>query len=185
MIFLSNQCREQNTALMREAIHTRYSLLPYYYTLFREAAVTGIPVMRPLWLEFPSDKETYDNGEAFLVGSSLLVHGIYEKVLLIFISVCVLQVLLFVPSLVFKENRSSFVAGQDQKSASVYLPAGASWFNLRNGVKFDGGVSHKLAVSEDSIPSFQRAGTIIPRKDRFRRSSTQMVNDPYTLVCLL
>ncbi|CAD5191540.1 unnamed protein product [Musa acuminata subsp. malaccensis] len=143
---------EQNTALMREAIHTRYSLLPYYYTLFREAAVTGIPVMRPLWLEFPSDKETYDNGEAFLVGSSLLVHGIYEK---------------------------------DQKSASVYLPSGASWFNLRNGVKFDGGVSHKLAVSEDSIPSFQRAGTIIPRKDRFRRSSTQMVNDPYTLVIAL
>ena len=67
---------------------------------------------------------------------------------------------------------------------SVYLPAGQSWYNLRNGVSYAGGVSHKLEVSEDSIPTFQRAGTIIPRKDRFRRSSTQMVNDPYTLVCL-
>ncbi|XP_074580003.1 putative glucan 1,3-alpha-glucosidase [Curcuma longa] len=143
---------EENTALMREAIHIRYSLLPYYYTLFREAATSGIPVMRPLWLEFPADKETYDNGEAFMVGSSLLVQGVYEK---------------------------------NQKSVSVYLPAGASWFNLRNGVKSDGGVSLKLDASEDSIPSFQRAGTIIPRKDRFRRSSTQMVNDPYTLVIAL
>lgn len=65
---------------MREAIHIRYSLLPYYYTLFREAATSGIPILRPLWLEFPADKETYDNGEAFMVGSSLLVQGVYEKV---------------------------------------------------------------------------------------------------------
>lgn len=76
-------------------------------------------------------------------------------------------------------------AGQRQKSVSVYLPAGQSWYNLRNGLSYTGGVSRKLEVSEDSIPTFQRAGTIIPRKDRFRRSSTQMVNDPYTLVCLL
>ncbi|XP_010906080.1 probable glucan 1,3-alpha-glucosidase [Elaeis guineensis] len=143
---------ERNTALIREAVHVRYSLLPYYYTLFREASVSGIPVMRPLWLEFPADKETYNNGEAFMVGPSLLVQGIYEE---------------------------------RQKSVSVYLPAGQSWYNLRNGVSYAGGVSHKLEVSEDSIPTFQRAGTIIPRKDRFRRSSTQMVNDPYTLVIAL
>lgn len=65
---------------MREAIRIRYSLLPYYYTLFREASVSGIPVMRPLWLEFPRDKETYNNGDAFMVGSSILVQGIYEEV---------------------------------------------------------------------------------------------------------
>lgn len=53
---------------------------------------------------------------------------------------------------------------------------------MRNAVKYDGGVAHKLDASEDTVPSFQRAGTIVPRKDRFRRSSTQMLNDPYTLV---
>lgn len=67
---------------------------------------------------------------------------------------------------------------------SVYLPGEELWYDLRNGSPYKGGVSHKLEVSEDSIPSFQRAGAIVPRKDRFRRSSTQMVNDPYTLVCL-
>lgn len=140
---------EHNTALMREAIRVRYSLLPYYYTLFREAAVSGVPVMRPLWMEFPNDRSTFDNGEAFMVGASLLVQGIYEK---------------------------------GQKSVSVYLPGEQSWYNLKTGAAFRGGVSHKLEVSEDSIPSFQRAGSIVPRKDRVRRSSTQMVNDPYTLV---
>lgn len=74
--------RERNTELMRDAIHTRYALLPYFYTLFREANTSGVPVMRPLWMEFPSDKATFSNDEAFMVGNSLLVQGIYTEVLL-------------------------------------------------------------------------------------------------------
>uniref|UniRef100_A0A2P2MUY6 Probable glucan 1,3-alpha-glucosidase n=1 Tax=Rhizophora mucronata TaxID=61149 RepID=A0A2P2MUY6_RHIMU len=72
---------ERNTELIREAIHVRYMLLPYFYTLFREANTTGVPVMRPLWMEFPSDEATFSNDEAFMVGGSLLVQGIYSEVL--------------------------------------------------------------------------------------------------------
>lgn len=31
---------------MRDAAMARYALLPYWYTVFREAGVTGMPVMR-------------------------------------------------------------------------------------------------------------------------------------------
>lgn len=72
---------ERNTELMRDAIHTRYTLLPYFYTLFREANVTGVPVVRPLWMEFPQDEATFSNDEAFMVGNGLLVQGVYTKVL--------------------------------------------------------------------------------------------------------
>ncbi|KAK9291916.1 hypothetical protein L1049_019868 [Liquidambar formosana] len=140
---------ERNTELMREAIHIRYMLLPYFYTLFREANTSGVPVMRPLWMEFPSDEVTFSNDEAFMVGNSLLVQGIYTE---------------------------------RAKHASVYLPGEQSWYDIRTGTAYKGGKIHKLEISEESVPAFQRAGTIIPRKDRFRRSSTQMVNDPYTLV---
>uniref|UniRef100_M4F9J1 Probable glucan 1,3-alpha-glucosidase n=1 Tax=Brassica campestris TaxID=3711 RepID=M4F9J1_BRACM len=71
---------ERNTELMRDAIHTRYTLLPYFYTLFREANVTGVPVLRPLWMEFPQDEATFSNDEAFMVGNGLLVQGVYTKV---------------------------------------------------------------------------------------------------------
>ncbi|KAK7410934.1 hypothetical protein VNO78_02172 [Psophocarpus tetragonolobus] len=143
---------ERNTELIKEAIHVRYALLPYFYTLFREANSTGVPVVRPLWMEFPSDEATFSNDEAFMVGSSLLVQGIYTE---------------------------------RAKHASVYLPGEQSWYDLRTGAVYKGGVTHKLEVTEESIPVFQRAGTIIARKDRFRRSSTQMANDPYTLVIAL
>lgn len=71
---------------------------------------------------------------------------------------------------------------QRAKHASVYLPGKQSWYDLRTGTVYKGGVTHKLDVTEESIPAFQRAGTILTRKDRFRRSSSQMTNDPFTLV---
>lgn len=67
---------------------------------------------------------------------------------------------------------------------SVYFPGKQSWYDFRTGTIYKGGVTHQIEVFEEGIPTFQKAGTIIPRKDRFRRSSTQMVNDPYTLVCI-
>lgn len=36
----------ENTALIREAVRQRYTLLPYWYQLFYRAYVTGEPVMR-------------------------------------------------------------------------------------------------------------------------------------------
>lgn len=65
---------------MRDAIRTRYMLLPYFYTLFREANTTGVPVMRPLWMEFPTDEAAFNNDEAFMVGNSVLVQGVYSEV---------------------------------------------------------------------------------------------------------
>lgn len=80
------------------------------------------------------------------------------------------------------KTENSYLSVQRAKHVSVYLPGDESWYDLRSGFAYKGGQTHKYEVSEDSVPSFQRAGTIIPRKDRLRRSSTQMENDPYTLV---
>ena len=49
----------ENTALMRAAIRARYAILPYIYTLFYEAHSKGVPVMRPLFMEYPKDSATY------------------------------------------------------------------------------------------------------------------------------
>lgn len=73
---------------------------------------------------------------------------------------------------------------QNAKDASVYLPGDETWYDLRSGTVYKGGKTQKVEAS-GAIPVFQRSGTIIPRKDRFRRSTVQMENDPYTLVCIL
>lgn len=85
-------------------------------------------------------------------------------------------------SILYCFDKSSFFPIQNAKHTSLYFPGGQYWYDMRTGTAYKGGVTYKLEVSDESVPAFQRAGTIIPRKDRYRRSSTQMVNDPYTLV---
>jgi len=46
----------------------RYALLPYWYTLFYENELTGMPPMRPLWVEFPEDQQTFAEEQQFMVG---------------------------------------------------------------------------------------------------------------------
>ena len=47
------------TRATKNALTTRYSLLPYLYTLFYLAKVNADTVARPLFFEFPGDKATY------------------------------------------------------------------------------------------------------------------------------
>ena len=61
------------TAHIKAAIKARYTLLPYIYTLFYHAATTGVPVMRPLWAEFPQDESTFAMDSEFLLGPALLI----------------------------------------------------------------------------------------------------------------
>ena len=60
-------------AVARVALQRRYRLLPYLYTLFREAAMTGVPVMRPLFFADPADPTLRTEDQAFLLGNDLLV----------------------------------------------------------------------------------------------------------------
>jgi len=64
--------REVET-ISRTALNRRYQLLPYYYTLFHEAATNGMPIMRPVFFAAPEDTTLRKEEQAFLVGDNLLV----------------------------------------------------------------------------------------------------------------
>lgn len=59
-------------AATKKAIELRYRLLPLLYTLAEQSATTGAPMMRPLFLEFPSDAKTFDLRDEWLLGPRLL-----------------------------------------------------------------------------------------------------------------
>jgi alpha-glucosidase len=66
--------------IRRHFIEERYKLLPYLYTVMEEGTRTGLPLLRPLFLEFPDaapdrhpmDVDLATSGE-FMVGPDLLV----------------------------------------------------------------------------------------------------------------
>ncbi len=59
--------------ICRRYIALRYRLLPYLYGLFREATLTGAPVMRPLVWHYPADADTFNLNDQFMLGPDLLV----------------------------------------------------------------------------------------------------------------
>ncbi len=61
--------------ICRLALERRYRLLPYFYTLFREASQTGMPVVRPLFVADPTDPKLRDAEDSFLLGSDVLVRA--------------------------------------------------------------------------------------------------------------
>jgi len=144
---------EPHKSIMKEAIRTRYSFLPYLYTLFYQGTKTGVPPMRPLWVEFPGEENLFAEENQYLLGKYLMVKPITS-------------------------------AGQ--REAEVLLPGSSQntkWYNFA-GESFSPQV---LTVSTplEYIPIFVRGGGIIPKKERARRSSSQMKGDPYTLLIAL
>ena len=144
---------------LRKAAMARYALLPFWYTLFRSAEDSGMPVMRMMWMEYPKTEEVYSVEDQYLVGSSLLVKPITSP---------------------------------GVTKTSVIFPSCDAWYNAETLVVVAPATSTECGVQVmevsadlDTIPVFQRGGSIIPRKLRLRRSSTLMKHDPYTLYVAL
>ena len=57
----------------RLALEGRYRLIPYLYTVFREASETGLPVWRPLFFADPADSDLRSVDDAFLIGRDLMI----------------------------------------------------------------------------------------------------------------
>jgi alpha-glucosidase len=66
-------------AINRRAIELRYQLLPHIYNVMYEASTTGVPALRPLFLEFPDDNATWSMDEQFMFGRDLLVAPVLRE----------------------------------------------------------------------------------------------------------
>jgi alpha-glucosidase len=64
---------EPYESIMKKYIQKRYEWLPQLYSLFNEASKTGLPVMRPLFLEYPQDPNTYNLNDQFMIGDNVLI----------------------------------------------------------------------------------------------------------------
>ena len=64
---------------IRKALDLRSQLIPYYYSLAHLAHETGLPLMRPLAMEFPGDPSVADLTDQWLMGSGLMVAPILAE----------------------------------------------------------------------------------------------------------
>ncbi|XP_076803980.1 sucrase-isomaltase, intestinal-like [Clavelina lepadiformis] len=65
-------------AAVKNVLETRYTLLPYLYTLHHHANTKGSTVVRPLMHEFRNDQSSWGIDTQFLWGSALLISPVLE-----------------------------------------------------------------------------------------------------------
>ncbi|PYS71341.1 MAG: hypothetical protein DMF73_10945, partial [Acidobacteria bacterium] len=64
--------------IIRRYLKLRYQLLPFLYTTLEEAHRTGVPLFRPLMLNYQDDPNTYNLDDEFMIGEDLLVAPIVK-----------------------------------------------------------------------------------------------------------
>lgn len=79
------------------------------------------------------------------------------------------------------------VTSSGQGDVIVYFPGNSSqlWYDFDTYKVHHGGISDAIPTPMTKTPVFIRGGSIVPLKERVRRASSLMHEDPYTLVIAL
>ena len=117
---------------LRDTVLTRYTFLPYAYTMGRKAYDTGISLVRPMYYAWPDNDEAYKASGEYMFGDDLLV------------------------SPVTSAGDANGFATHD-----TWLPAG-DWFDTNDGSLLKGGRTLRAHYRLDEVPVFARAGAIVP-----------------------
>jgi alpha-glucosidase (family GH31 glycosyl hydrolase) len=139
--------------VVKKYAELRYQLLPYTYTLAREARDGGLPLMRAMWLHYPGDVRARGLGNQFLWGRDLLVAPVFTK---------------------GAEAREVYLPAGDWYDW---------WTNEKaTGADAGGGAGRTVTRQVDlgTMPLYVRAGAIIP-VDPVRQYTAQPVSEPTTL----
>lgn len=70
---------EEAVRITGEFTRLKLSLMPYLGRLAQEAHREGVPMMRPMVLEFPEDRSTHPLDMQYLLGESLLVSPVFRQ----------------------------------------------------------------------------------------------------------
>lgn len=127
---------EPATSINRHYLKLKSALLPYSYSIAREA-VDGLPMIRAMFLEYPNP---YTYGTAtqyqFMYGPYFLVAPIYK-------------------------NTQADANGNDIRNG-IYLPEGI-WIDYFSGEQYEGGrIINNYGAPIWKLPVFVKAGAIIP-----------------------
>lgn len=124
--------------VIRDAILQRYQMAPYIYAMARKTYDDALPLCRPMYYDYPDNKEAYDFKSEYMFGDEVLVCPIGAPM---------------------KDGKST---------VTVWLPAGNDWYEWKTGTLLKGGQTIQRSFHIDEYPVYIKAGAILPFYDRVK-----------------
>ena len=144
-----------------DAIKLRYRFLPYIYSQSWQVTKNNDSFMRALFMDFKADKETWNNNRQYMFGHNVLVCPVVDP--------------LYTQEKIVKTDPMSGWDRQNlqretyakvdwtaSKTFSVYLPAGAQWYDYWTNAKLNGGQTITASAPLSHSPLYIKAGSILP-----------------------
>jgi alpha-glucosidase (family GH31 glycosyl hydrolase) len=156
--------------ICRKFLELRYRLMPYLYSAVRQTALTGMPIMRALWLHYPDDPVAVARGDQYLWGRDILVAPVVEK--------GATSRKVYLPA-----HRSPGEGGPRPSTSSGRpepVEGRESWFDFWTEEKVDGGREIDRAVDLATMPLYVRAGAIVPMGP-VKQYTSEPVDGPLTV----
>lgn len=70
---------EEACDVLRELVNLKCRLMPYIYSQAVETHISGIPMMRPMFMEFPEDRMCDVLDKEYMLGDSILVAPVFKE----------------------------------------------------------------------------------------------------------
>ena len=118
---------------LKAVVDGRYALVPYIYTMCRQAHETGISLCRPMYYDYPEANEAYTYKNEYMFGDNLLIAPITQPI----------------------------AQGEKYSQVDVWLPEG-KWLELATGTMLQGGATFKRPFNIDEYPVYVKAGSLLP-----------------------
>ena len=118
----------------------RYRLLPYIYSVAGWETHRGYTMLRNIAFDFRHDPMIFDIADQFMFGPAFMVCPVTEP-------------------MYFGPNSTPI--SDSLKTRTVYLPAGADWYDFWTGKRYAGGQNIAANAPLGICPLFVRAGSII------------------------
>ena len=148
---------------IEKQIRLRYRLLPYLYSTAWQVTTNNDSYMRPLFADFAQDKAVWDMTDEFMFGHSILAAPIvnpqYTEEKIIRTDAMTGWDRQEVKSEGVNSEKLDWAA---TKTATKYLPKGATWYDFWTNKLYKGGQKITMETSFDRVPMFVRAGSILP-----------------------
>lgn len=121
---------------MGEALRERHRMMPYLYTMNYRSYRENMPVVLPMYYQYPEEQQAYEVHNQYFFGSELIV----------------------APVTVPRKT------GLNVAKVTVWLPEDL-WYDIHTGMMYEGGRMIDMYRDLSSIPVLAKAGSILPFTD--------------------
>lgn len=127
-------------------------MIPYLYTMNYRSYAENMPLIEPMYYEYPENAEAYEVKNQYFFGSQLMAAPV----------------------------TTPRIKGLNVAKTKVWFPEGI-WYDIYTGMRYDGGRMLEVYRDLSSIPVFAKAGGILVCADADELDARSVIKNPDVL----